>query len=102
MPTKNREAQAVLESMVGGLTFGKALRSIRMCDETSQVEFAKKLGLSKSHLCDIEQDRKTVSPQRASRFARLLGYSEAQFVRLALQGMLDEANISMIVSVKAA
>ena len=102
MSTKKRGAKAVLESITGPLTLGKLMASIRQGEEMSQTEFAAKLGISKSHLCDIEQDRKHVSPERAARFARLLGYSEAQFVRLTLQGMLDEAKIPMTVSVKAA
>jgi DNA-binding XRE family transcriptional regulator len=30
-----------------------------MCDEISQTDFAKKLGVSKAHLCDIEKGRRT-------------------------------------------
>lgn len=96
------KAKEFLESKVGPLTLGKLLVSIREGEEMSQMEFAEKLGISKSHLCDIEQDRKNLSPERAARFAKLLGYSEAQFVRLALQGLLDREKIYMRVSVKAA
>lgn len=91
-----------LESRVGPLTLGKLVVSIRKGEEINQTDFAQKLGISKSHLCDIERDRKNVSPERAARFARLLGYSEAQFVRLALQGLLDKEKIHFMVSVKAA
>jgi hypothetical protein len=45
------------------------------------------------HLCDIEKGRKSVSPERASRFARELGYSEEQFVRLALQQLVEVAGL---------
>ncbi|MBI4374364.1 MAG: helix-turn-helix transcriptional regulator [Deltaproteobacteria bacterium] len=96
------KARKFLESKAGPLTLGNLLMSIRRSDEISQTEFAKKLRISKSHLCDIEQDRKSISPERAARFARLLGYSKAQFIRLTLQGMLDNAKIPMTVSVKAA
>lgn len=95
-------ARKFLESRVGFLTLGKLLLSIRQGEEMSQTEFARKLGVSKSHLCDIEQDRKAVSPERAAYFAKRLGFSEAQFVRLALQGLLDRENLQMTVSVKAA
>lgn len=95
-------AKKILESQVGILTLGKLLMSIRRGEEMSQTEFARKIHISKSHLCDITQNRKSVSPERAARFARLLGYSEPQFVRLALQGLLDRDNIAMTVSVKAA
>jgi hypothetical protein len=52
-----------------------------------------RLRISKSHLCDIERRRKAVSPDRASRFALELGYSEEQFVRLALQQMVEAAGL---------
>jgi antitoxin HigA-1 len=97
---KNYNATDVLERLTGGpLTFGEMISSIRLCDEYSQVEFAKLLGISKSHLCDIEKGRKSVSPRRAIRWAQVLGYPEKQFVRLSLQQMLDEANIEMEVKV---
>lgn len=97
---KNLNAKDILERLTGGpLTFGRMINSIRLCDEYSQVEFAKLLGISKSHLCDIEKGRKSVSPGRAVRWAQILGYSERQFVRLSLQQMLDEANIEMEVKV---
>ena len=102
MTIKTMDAEKALEALVGPLTFGKAIRCVRQCDEMSQVEFAKKLGLSKSHLCDIEQDRKTVSPERAARFAKILGYSREQFVCLSLQALIDKAGLSMTVSLSAA
>lgn len=96
------EAGAFLESLDGKLTFGKMLWSIRKCDEISQPEFAKKLGISKSHLCDIEQDRKNVSPERAARWAQLLGHSKYLFVQLSLQGLVDKGNLPLKVLVEAA
>jgi transcriptional regulator with XRE-family HTH domain len=51
----------------------------------TQEEFAETLGISKQHLSHIENGRKVVSPERAARWASLLGYAESQFVRLALQ-----------------
>ncbi len=48
-----------------------------LSEEMSQVEFAKQLGISRSHLCDIEKGRKSVSVARAARFAKILGYGEA-------------------------
>jgi transcriptional regulator with XRE-family HTH domain len=84
------------------LTFGEMLSSIRLGDETTQVDFADRLGISKSHLCDIEKNRKTVSPARAARFAEVLGYNTEQFVRLALQDQIEQAGLRLIVRVEAA
>ena len=46
--------------------------------EAAQAAFAKKLGITVSHLSDIENGRKGVSPERAVKFARILGLSEKQ------------------------
>ena len=58
-------ARKYLEKLVGRLTLGKAIRSIRLGEEESQVEFAKRLGVSKQYLCDLEHDRKIVSARKA-------------------------------------
>lgn len=73
-----------LDSMVGELTFGGMLEAMRQAEGMSQVDFAKKLGISKQQLCDIEKHRKLVSPECASKFATILGHSEKSFVALAL------------------
>ena len=75
------------------LTLGKLIYSIRRCDEMTQIQFAELLKISKSHLCDIEHDRKIVSPKLAAEYAKKLGYDEEQFVRLALQAYIDKAGL---------
>ena len=67
-----------------------------------QPAFARTLGISKSHLNDIEKGRKAVSPERAARFAQELGYSEARLVKLALQDLVDRGGLKLQVEVKAA
>lgn len=89
--TKKSDARAFLEEVSGGpLTLADLLHAIRVGEEMSQAEFALRLGVSKSHICDIEKGRKSVSPMRAMEFARILKYSEHQFVRLALQDIVDQ------------
>lgn len=78
------------------------LEAIRLGDEISQAAFARKLGISRSHLCDIEHGRKSVSLPRVLKFAKALGYPLDQFVRLALQAMVDEAGLNMHVKIEAA
>jgi antitoxin HigA-1 len=98
-----REASKYLEILMGGpLTLGTALAGLREADEHSLAEFAKVLGISRSHLCDIEQGRRAVTPERAARFAQALRQSEAQFVRLALQDQVRGAGLKLTVEVKAA
>jgi transcriptional regulator with XRE-family HTH domain len=104
MTTRRKsEAMKFLEDVAGGpLTFGNLLEACRLAEEEPQAEFARRLGISKSHLCDIEKGRKTVSPERALHFARVLGQPGSQFVRLALQDMLSRSKIKMRVEVRAA
>lgn len=90
-----------IEKITGGkLTLGKLLLSIRECEEIAQTEFAEKLGCSKQYLCDIEHDRKNVSPKMAVNYAKTLGYSPEQFIRLALQSIVDRDGIKMVVEIK--
>jgi addiction module HigA family antidote len=102
MTTKKRNAQEILEEIVGRpLTLNGLLESLRLCDEMSQVAFAKQLEISPSHLCDIEKGRKPVSPERAVRFAKILGHSPEQFLRLALQFQVDQAKLKYKVRLEA-
>ncbi len=79
-----------LNKIVGSqLTLGKAIRAVRMCDEISQGAFAKQLKVTQAYLSDLENDRKSVSPQKAAQIAQLLGQSEKQFIRLAIQDDLN-------------
>ena len=59
-----------------------------MCDELSQAEFAKRLGISAANLCDLEKGRKVPSLNRVVKIARKLGISDALLVQVALQDML--------------
>ncbi len=88
--------------MKGPLTLGDALSAIREAEEMSLSEFSAELGVSRSHLCDIEQGRRAVSPERAARFAQALKQHEAQFVRLALQDQVRAAGLNLKVDVHAA
>ena len=103
MVTKNVQTMDFLEGLAGGsLTLGRFILSIREGEEMSQVAFAEKLGISKSHLCDIEKGRKVVSAAKAASMARILGYSEIQFVQLALQDVVKRAGLEYQVRIEAA
>ncbi len=102
-PVSRKKSKALqsLEAATGGpVTLGKLLESIRLGEEKTQPDFAKTLGISKSHLNDIEKGRKVVSPDRAARFAKSLGYSEERFVTLSLQGIIDQAGLAFRVELK--
>jgi len=97
------DALPFIEKLVGGpITLGALIEAIRQGEEVTQIEFARRLGISRSHLCDIEKERKLVSPERAARFAELLGYSPEQFVRLALQDTVSRAGLRYTVQLSHA
>jgi len=86
----------------GPLTFGQMIESLRLCDEVSQADLARKMKISRAHLCDIEKGRRTVSAERAAQFARVLGYSVNQFVATALEDQLRKAGLKLRVHLHAA
>jgi transcriptional regulator with XRE-family HTH domain len=91
---KKSAARSFLEELRGGpLTFGQMIKSLRLADEIAQVELAHRMEISRAHLCDIEQGRRTVSVERAAQFAKVMGYSETQFVAVALDDQLREAGV---------
>jgi transcriptional regulator with XRE-family HTH domain len=103
MSTKKSDAVRFLEKLTGGpVTLGRFLEAVRLGEELTQPAFAKRLGLSRSHLNDIEKGRKGVSPERAARFAKVLGYSRARLVQLALQDLVNRGGLKLVVDVKAA
>ena len=104
MNTKSRMTQETLkflEEITGDkLTLGRLLWSIRKSDDISQVDFAETLGITKQHLCDIEHNRKFVSPKLAAHYAKILGYSEDQFIRLSLQDLVDRDGLDITIEIK--
>jgi transcriptional regulator with XRE-family HTH domain len=80
-----KPAKITLEKKLGRLTLGKLLRAIRLGEDETQDIFSDKLNMSKQQLSDIENNRKSVSPKAAAEYAKKLGYSQEQFIKLALQ-----------------
>lgn len=99
----SKEAEAYLRSLrKQALSFGEMIQSLRTCDELSQAELARKMGLTRANLCDIEKGRRMVSPAIAAKFAKVMGYSVHQFVSLSLEDQLKKAGLRMRVEIKAA
>lgn len=100
---KKSSAMLLLEKLTGGpLTFGRMVESLRLCDEITQVDLAKRMKISRAQLCDIEKGRRLVSPERAARFAKVMGYSAAQFVSTAIADQLRHAGLKFSVELRAA
>ena len=81
------------------MTLGNFLWSIRECEEMSQVEFSKLLGVSRQYLCDMEHNRRIVSAKAAADFARKLGYSPLHFVKLAIQDELNKSGLHLDIQI---
>lgn len=92
-----------LESIIGKKpALGDFILAIRQGEEMTQVDFSKLLGISRHNLCDIEHNRRFISPKMAAQFAKKLGYSEKQFVRLCLQDMLNREGLALLVEIENA
>lgn len=99
---KKSEAKKFLETLAGELTFSSLLASIRFGEGMPQAEFARLLGISRQKLWDIEHGRRTVSPKKAATFAKKLGYSPQQFVRLCLQDLVNRDGLKLKIDVQDA
>ena len=100
---RQSKAMAILNKVVGEpMTFANTLRMIRECDELTQADVARRVGVTRAHISDIEKGRKLVSPERAAKFAKVLGYSSKQFVRIVLQDQVRIAGLKLRVTVEAA
>lgn len=100
---RKSSAMKFLDKSIGSpMNLGKLIESLRLSEEKTQSAYAKKLKISQTHLSQIETGVKMVSPERAKKFAKILGYSEISFVQLALQDMFTKVGINLKVTLEAA
>lgn len=102
MATKKWFGLEDLEKKHGPITLGRYISAFRQCDELSQAAYARKLKISRANLCDIEKGRKTVSPERAAKIAKLMGVSEMTLIQLAIQDQLNAMKLKYKVELKSA
>lgn len=82
-----------IEREFGPLTFGGLLNACRLGEEMTQVAMAKKLGLSKQHLNDMEKGRRLPSLRKAVSIAKKIGHLEQLIVQLVLQDQLNREKL---------
>lgn len=87
------DAALFLEKNFGRLSLGRTIRSLRVCDEISQTDFAETLGVSRQYLCDLEAGRKSVSVARAAELAKVLGQPTELFIELAVRDELARSDL---------
>ncbi len=97
-----KNANPIFEKAHGPFSFATFMLGIRTTLELSQVEMAKKLGISKAALCEIEKGRTLVSPQAATRYAKKAGFSQTVALEACLQDQLRKANIKKRVRIEDA
>jgi DNA-binding XRE family transcriptional regulator len=95
-----KEATKAFEKIHGPFTFATFMLGIRTTMNLSQVEMAKKLGISKAALCEIEKGRTLVSPHSAVRYAKKAGFSQTVALEACLQDQLRKANIKKRVRIE--
>ena len=98
---KSRARRQLEKLNRGPLSLGELVASIRQGEGWSLAEMAKRLKVTRAHVAAIEHG-KPVAPESAVRYAKALGYSREQFVRLALQDALRRAHLPYIVEVSSA
>ncbi len=102
MTTKKWYGLEDLEKKHGPMTFGQFVKAFREADEISQADYAKKLKITRSNLCDIEKGRRFVGPALAAKIAKAMEVSELAMIQLALQDQLRKGKFPYKVELKSA
>lgn len=84
----------ILKALGCNITFSHLMIEEREKSGLTKAAFAEKLNISAARLNNIEQGKARVLPKHAATYAHILKQSEEQFVRLALQEMLDKDNLA--------
>lgn len=88
-----KNALHTFEKNNGPFSFATFMLGARTTLDLTQVEMAKKLGITKSALCEIEKGRTLVSVEAAIRYAKKAGFSTTVAIEACLQDQLKKANI---------
>lgn len=99
--TTKKSAKELFERELGPLCFGDFLLASRTNLDLTQEQMGKKLGMSRSVICDIEKGRQLVSPKLAIKIAKKVKMPEIVAVRLCLQDQLRRDKIKMEVQLAA-
>ena len=103
MTTEKNKAKFGLKDLQkerGPITFGRLLTSYRFSLDMSQVQLAKKLGLSTANVCDLEKGRKIPSPARAEEIARKLKEHPQYWIEVAVQDLFRKDKLDYKVKVE--
>lgn len=76
------------------------VRDCRVRQAKSLEEFSKRLGISYSHLCNIEIGKRDVPLKLVEKFCKILKYDEKKLLKTILEDRLLKAGLEYNVSVK--
>lgn len=96
------DALKATEDIWNKMTFGGLIRSLRKSDEIPQTVLAKKLGVSKQFLSDVEHNRKEVGIDFAKKVATSLGYSIEPLLELLIKQQLKRHRLNYKIEIKKA
>lgn len=82
-------------------SFSIILRGYRTRENLTQEKLAKKLGVTKSYISDLENQRRYVTVEQAKVFAKKLKEPTALWVETAVQDMLERAGVEGSVKIVA-
>lgn len=99
---KDVDALEYFEKLKGPLSLSRAVIAFREADGISQAAFARKLGVGRSYLSNLENGRLLVSPSQAARIAKALRQPQDFFIKLALDDKLRSEGLRFTVSLNAA
>lgn len=105
MPTKVKEMRDAVDAtkdIWDQMSFGGLIRSLRLSDEISQVELARKLNVSKQFLSDVEHNRKDVGIGFAQKIAHSMDYPIEPLIELLIRDQLRRQNLNYFVELKKA
>lgn len=97
---QNVDALEATQTLWEEMTFGGLIKSLRVCDEITQSDLAKKIGVSKQFLSDVEHDRKDIGISFAKKIADALGYPIESFIELIIKDQLRKQNLHYKVELK--
>ncbi|NUM88921.1 MAG: helix-turn-helix transcriptional regulator [Bdellovibrionales bacterium] len=101
MSTKIHLGIEIMEKKFGPMTLGMFLQAFRESDGQSQKNFARKLGLSRANLCDLEKGRTLASAERAAKIAKKMRVPAKLLIQLAIQDQLRSMKLNYTVHLKA-
>lgn len=101
-PSNTIDALEATKDTWNKMTFGGLIRSLRISDEITQVELAKKIKVSKQFLSDVENNRKEVGIGFAKKIAKALGYSIEPLIELLIRDQLRRQKLYYTVELKKA